>query len=114
MNADSRLLYLLTQRAHLAQSSYLKIHNEASSSSKLMSLYLFDAVVRHARDIIKKNGAGIDVETALPSVAKAADPKAALVSAARDFMKEMANVVQEIAEDTARAVKTDQKVRVRD
>lgn len=99
------------QRAQLARSQFLKLHLGAPASSKIVSLYLFDAIVRHARDIIKKDGAGTDIETVLPSVAKAAHPKAALVSAAKEFMKEMATAVHEVAEDTAKTVRPDQKVR---
>lgn len=98
------------QRPQLAKSEFLGLHLSAPSSSKICSLYLFDAIARHARDIIKKNGAGIDYASSLPSVAHSSDPKAAFVSAAREFLSQIATIVEEVAVNTASTVKTEQKV----
>lgn len=58
---------------------------------------------------MRKSGAGQDPVTALPSTSKASSPKYAFISAAKEFLAEMESIVQEIAEDTARTVKVEQK-----
>lgn len=99
-----------SQRAPLARSEFLRLHLKAPSSSKIVSLYLFDAIVRHAREVIKKDGAGHDPVEILPSVAKAADPRAAFVTAAKDFLREMSTIVEDITTDVAARVKPEQRV----
>ncbi|CAO1618132.1 unnamed protein product [Parajaminaea phylloscopi] len=99
-------------RPQLAKAEFARLHAAAPASSKICSLYLFDAISRHAKDTVRKSGAGQDPEKALPSTSKAANPMAAYISAAREFLSEMGTVVEEIAEDTSRTVKPEQKEKI--
>ncbi|CAO1631369.1 unnamed protein product [Jaminaea pallidilutea] len=100
-------------RAQLAKAEVLQIHHGASdSAASICSLYLFDAASRHAKDVVRKNGAGLDPVKVLPSTKQAGDPKAALISAAKEFLSEMSTIVMEVTEETARMASTEQKEKV--
>lgn len=60
---------------------------------------------------MRKNGAGQDPKSSLPSIAKAADPLAAFVSAAKEFLAEIADIMPKVVEEAAQTVKSEQKVR---
>jgi hypothetical protein len=60
--------------------------------------------------VVKKNGAGLDPLKALPSTQGASDPNATFVRAAKDFLGELATIVEEVAVSTAGSVKMEQRV----
>ncbi|PWN19954.1 hypothetical protein BCV69DRAFT_294242 [Microstroma glucosiphilum] len=99
-------------RAQPAKSEFLRLHLSAPAGSKVVSLYLFDAIARHAREVVKKNGAGLDPLKALPSTQGASDPNGTFVRAAKDFLGEMATIVEEVAVSTAGSVKVEQREKV--
>ncbi|CAO1616427.1 unnamed protein product [Sympodiomycopsis kandeliae] len=103
-------------RSQLVKPEVLKIHLEASSSSsKICSLYLFDAIVRHAQSIVSGKKGSIDEGEAiklLASISKSSDPKQALVSAAEDFLDEMGTIVVDIITDTVKSVKPESRDKV--
>ncbi|KAL9938390.1 hypothetical protein V8E36_003013 [Tilletia maclaganii] len=102
-------------------SALLREHLKASASHKLTSFYIFDAVARQARDIVRKNGAGFDVSGAQPPASNGADggaqPEAgtpeALVAAAKSFLSFLDGVAEEVTETTFRDVFPDHKEKVR-
>jgi hypothetical protein len=89
------------------------VHRKASGRSKLPSLYLFDAVCRHASDIVRKRGSGYDYKEAeAPSNSEAErGTKKALVDSAASFLKAANEVLEEMVLITIQAVREDQKVR---
>lgn len=111
LDSSNKISHSLLQRAQLAKAEVLQIHHGASdSAASICSLYLFDAASRHAKDVVRKNGAGLDPVKVLPSTKQAGDPKAALISAAKEFLSEMSTIVMEVTEETARMASAEQKV----
>ncbi|PWN48449.1 hypothetical protein IE53DRAFT_412320 [Violaceomyces palustris] len=103
-----------TAGLHLAGSlvkAIHKIHFRASNSTKLSSLYLFDAVARHARDITKGRAEGYDYTCvkAPPGSGKQDGSREALEAGASEFVKRAATIVCEVVEDSLRNVTPEQK-----
>ncbi|KAN0063710.1 hypothetical protein ACQY0O_003760 [Thecaphora frezii] len=98
-----------------AATSILKLHLRSSSSTKVSSLYLFDAIARHAKDVVKKQGAGQDAGDArAPPGSDAIDGTTeALVAGAEHFLSWASRVASEIALDTMRSVGREQQEKVR-
>ncbi|CAD6897649.1 unnamed protein product [Tilletia caries] len=104
-------------------STILRVHLKAPSSHKLTSFYIFDAVARQARDVVRKNGAGFDVSGAQPpeddGTGEASDERpqpgtpAALVSGAKAFLSFLDGVAEEVTESTFRAVQPEHREKVR-
>ena len=92
----------------------LRQHTRASSSTKVSSLYLFDAIARHAKDIVKKNGVGFDANDArAPAGSDAIDGTVeALISGASNFLAAASEVASELALDTVKSVSREQQVSV--
>lgn len=92
----------------------LRQHTRASSSTKVSSLYLFDAIARHAKDIVKKNGVGFDANDArAPAGSDAIDGTVeALISGASNFLAAASEVASELALDTVKGVSREQQVSI--
>lgn len=92
----------------------VKCHKKASKSTKVSSLYLFDAVARHARDVVRKKGQGFDPSGArAPKNDSTIEPGTteALVAGAKAFLSTAQLAAQELCIDTMATVSQEQKVR---
>lgn len=78
-------------------------------------MYLFDAVCRHAADIVRKRGSGFDYEGAEPPSSSKAErgTKKALVESAASFLRLANEILEEMVVTTMQAVKEEQKVGLR-
>jgi hypothetical protein len=101
------------QRGSKTCSIIVKVHRRASQRTKLSSLYLFDAVCRHAADIVRKRGSGFafkDAEAPSNSTAERGTQKA-LVESAASFLKSACEILEEMVMIAMESVKEEQRVR---
>lgn len=73
----------------------------AHPKTKLIALYLFDAIARHAQDIVRRKGEGV----------RSALPPPALAAGATDFLRALQDVAVAVGGDALRGVPSEQRVR---
>ncbi|KAK0535395.1 hypothetical protein OC835_002379 [Tilletia horrida] len=118
-----KTLSLATLHDPAFASALLRVHLKAPASHKLTSFYIFDAVARQARDIVRKNGAGFDASGSQPPAddgtadGSGAQPQPgtaeALVAGAKTFLSVLDGVAEEVTESTFRDVQPDHREKVR-
>ena len=74
----------------------------AHPKTKLVALYLFDAIARHAQDIARRRGEGV----------RSAHPPAVLAPAAADFLRALQDVAVPVGTDALRGVPPEQREKV--
>jgi hypothetical protein len=96
----------------LAIKMMVKCHKKCPKSSKISSLYLFDAVVRHAADIVRKQGQSFDAHGAKApkSCSLQEGTTEALVAGASAFLSTAPQAAEEICLDTLASVAEEQQV----
>lgn len=99
----SNQLPLITQDADSVSKVMLKAHMRASPSTKLVSLYLFDAIARHAQEIARRNGVGFDV----------GGPPATLAAHAAALLTLLHEPAAEVGIDSMRNAPPEQREKVR-
>ncbi|KAL4401742.1 hypothetical protein ACI68E_001389 [Malassezia pachydermatis] len=81
----------------------LKAHLRASPANKLVSLYLFDAVARHAQEIARRQGAGFDSD----------DSPQTLAANASSFLRALHEPAAQVGVDCMQHVPPEQRDKVR-
>ncbi|WFC99994.1 hypothetical protein MYAM1_002741 [Malassezia yamatoensis] len=80
-----------------------RAHLRSAPKTKLISLYLFDAVARHAQEIVRRNGAGF----AVPN-----QSSEQLASNAQDFLRALQEPAAEVGMDCLRNAPSEQHEKV--
>ena len=90
----------------------VKCHKKSSRSTKISSLYLFDAIARHAGDIVRKQGQGFDARNSrAPKASSHADGTVeALIAGAKAFLSTAQLAAEELCVDTMSSVGEEQQV----
>jgi len=92
----------------------LKEHSKCLSTSKLSSLYMFDAILRHAQDAVRKDGQNFDLKDAQPpkdsQSGAQAGTKEALLESAAAFLSKAGNEAEGYVVDTIKKAPAEQRV----
>lgn len=101
------------QRGDKTANVMIKVHRKSPSRTKLSSLYVFDAICRHAAQIVRKGASGFDYRHAEAPCGSQTErgTKQALTDSASSFIRSASDFLMEMVTSTLEAVREDQRVR---